>query len=168
IGNQPLAVAVGDFNLDGKADLAASNRASNNVSVLLGNGDGTFAAAVNLGSGDEPYGIAVADFNLDGRPDLATAHRYQGLFVLLNINAPPLLTYPDLQILPVGGSLTIPPTSGPSNNGALTSVSVRPVTPAGFTGNVFSSSLGVITVNNAGPPGTYTVTVRATDNCGVM
>ena len=44
-------MAVGDFNGDGKADLAVANHGSNNVSVLLGNGDGTFQAAVNYGGG---------------------------------------------------------------------------------------------------------------------
>ena len=46
------SVAVGDFNGDGKADLAVANESdSGNVSVLLGNGDGTFQTAVNYGSG---------------------------------------------------------------------------------------------------------------------
>ena len=46
-------MAVGDFNGDGKADLAVANYNSNNVSVLLGNGNGTFQAAVNYGAGLE-------------------------------------------------------------------------------------------------------------------
>ena len=49
-----LSVAVGDFNGDGKADLAVANSCSDNVSVLLGNGDGTFQAAVNYAVGSEP------------------------------------------------------------------------------------------------------------------
>ena len=43
-----IAVAVGDFNGDGKLDLAVANHGSNTVSVLLGNGDGTFQPAVSL------------------------------------------------------------------------------------------------------------------------
>jgi hypothetical protein len=42
VGTQPGAVATGDFNHDGKLDLAVANTASNKVSILLGNGDGTF------------------------------------------------------------------------------------------------------------------------------
>jgi FG-GAP-like repeat len=44
VGKQPISVGVGDFNRDGKPDLAVSNEASNTVTVLLGNGDGTFPA----------------------------------------------------------------------------------------------------------------------------
>ena len=44
-------MAVGDFNGDGKPDLAVANDGSNNVSVLLGNGDGTFQTAVNYRRG---------------------------------------------------------------------------------------------------------------------
>ena len=53
-GHSSYSVAVGDFNGDGKADLAVANYTSNNVSVLLGNGNGTFQAAVNYGAGSEP------------------------------------------------------------------------------------------------------------------
>ena len=53
-GHEPVSVAVGDFNGDGKLDLAVANYESNNVSMLLGNGDGTFQAAVNYGAGTEP------------------------------------------------------------------------------------------------------------------
>jgi hypothetical protein len=65
---------VGDFNGDGKADLAVANAASSNVSVLLGNGNGTFQAAVNYAAGDDPDSVAVADFNGDGKADLAVAN----------------------------------------------------------------------------------------------
>ena len=47
-------MAVGDFNGDGKADLAVANYDSNSVSVLLGNGNGTFQAAVNYVVGTYP------------------------------------------------------------------------------------------------------------------
>src|SRR5437899_8699626 len=47
VGASPSAVAVGDFNGDRKSDLAVANNGSDNVSVLLGNGNGTFLPAVN-------------------------------------------------------------------------------------------------------------------------
>ena len=52
--DNPISVAVGDFNGDGKQDLATANGGSNNVSVLLGNGAGGFSAATNFGAGTGP------------------------------------------------------------------------------------------------------------------
>ena len=73
-GTHPSTVAVGDFNGDGVQDLAVANVNSANVSVLLGNGDGTFQVAVNFGAGGRPRSVAVADFNGDGVQDLAVAN----------------------------------------------------------------------------------------------
>jgi hypothetical protein len=73
VGNNPLSVAVGDFNGDGHQDLAVANYYSNNVSVLLGQGDGTFQSAVNYAAGYIPNSVAVGDFNGDGFADLAVA-----------------------------------------------------------------------------------------------
>ena len=60
-----------DFNHDGFTDVAVLN--SSVVSILLGNGDGTFQAAVNYPAGPNPLWVGVADFNGDGNPDLAIA-----------------------------------------------------------------------------------------------
>jgi hypothetical protein len=79
----PSAVVVGDFNDDGFPDLAVANDGSNTVSVLLGNGDGSFQPAVNYAAGSVPYSVAVGDFNGDGIPDLAVADQGGGVTVLL-------------------------------------------------------------------------------------
>ena len=73
-GFTPVSVAVADLNGDGKADLAVANEGGANVSVLLGNGDGTFRTAVNYGAGTEPYAVATGDFNEDGNTDLVVAN----------------------------------------------------------------------------------------------
>jgi uncharacterized repeat protein (TIGR01451 family) len=71
VGTGPNTVATADFNGDGKADLAVANRGSGNVSVLLGNGDGTFQSAVNYDAGiAAPEEIFVGDFNGDGKWDV--------------------------------------------------------------------------------------------------
>src|SRR5437867_4654829 len=73
-GSNPASVAAGDFNRDGVLDLATANYGSNNVSVLLGNGDGTFQPARTFATaGFNPEFVAVGDVNLDGRQDLAVA-----------------------------------------------------------------------------------------------
>jgi len=69
-GQNDKFLAVGDFNHDGKADVATSNQDSNTVSVLLGNGNGTFLAAATYAVGATPMGITVGDVNNDGNADL--------------------------------------------------------------------------------------------------
>src|SRR6266513_6477830 len=74
VGDTPRSVALGDFNGDGKQDLATANLFSDNVSILLGNGNGGFSAATNLGTGISPFSVAVGDFNGDGKQDLAVTN----------------------------------------------------------------------------------------------
>jgi hypothetical protein len=73
-GTDPRSVAVGDFNGDGKLDLAVANFFSESVSILVGKGDGTFATPVNYSVGGEPTSVAVGDFNGDGKQDLAVVN----------------------------------------------------------------------------------------------
>ncbi|HET9177651.1 MAG TPA: FG-GAP-like repeat-containing protein [Terriglobia bacterium] len=79
-GQSPNSIAVGDFNGDGKLDLAVANQGialqaiDGTVSILLGKGDGTFQAAVDYTAGKIPYSIAAGDFNGDGKPDLAVVN----------------------------------------------------------------------------------------------
>jgi hypothetical protein len=76
IGSSPSSVVVADFNKDGQLDIAVAIVSPNNVTVFLGNGNGTFTKAANspVTVGLTPYSIAVGDFNGDGIPDLVTAN----------------------------------------------------------------------------------------------
>ena len=77
-GTQPMGLALGDFNSDGKLDVATANYGSNSVSILLGNGNGTFKSptqvALAKGQSVQPLAIATADLNRDGTLDLVTAN----------------------------------------------------------------------------------------------
>ena len=75
VGQDPDAIAVGDLNGDGIPDLAVVNYYAGTVTILLGKGDGTFAAtASSPATGSYPQAIVVGDFNRDGKLDLAVAN----------------------------------------------------------------------------------------------
>ena len=85
-GSGPDGLAIADLNGDGKPDLVTANYTSNSISVLPGNGDGTFGTAQTYAiSGDGPNQLIVGDFNGDGFPDVVTANFTSGdASVLLN------------------------------------------------------------------------------------
>jgi FG-GAP-like repeat len=80
-GTDPSAVAAGDFNGDGKLDLAVTNAQDNTVLVLLGNGDGTFRTQVVYVTASGPQAVIAADFNGDQKLDLAVGG--SGVSILL-------------------------------------------------------------------------------------
>ncbi len=75
-GSSPIFTVVGDFNGDGIPDQAIANYGSSSITILLGNGDGTFTQAtgspITVGSG--PSSIAVGDFANNGKLDLAVTN----------------------------------------------------------------------------------------------
>jgi hypothetical protein len=86
-GANPRALAVGDFNKDGKLDLVTANGGTwslvgNSVSVLLGNGSGGFART-DFTTGSFPVAVAVGDLNKDSKPDLVTANEGSGTVSVL-------------------------------------------------------------------------------------
>ena len=84
------SVAAGDFNADGKPDLAVTGHVSRNLSVLINNGDGSFANAVNYvvsnSDANRPFKVTVGDLNLDGKPDIVVANSQDGTTLSVFMN----------------------------------------------------------------------------------
>jgi hypothetical protein len=74
-GVRPYAIAVGDFNGDGRLDVVTANSISNTVTILLGHGDGTFAAPVDYPVATNPQHVAVGSLRGNGLLDVVTANR---------------------------------------------------------------------------------------------
>jgi hypothetical protein len=89
VGALAESVAVADFTNDGNLDLAVENGDNRSnihgrVSLLLGNGDGTFQDPLNYNAGRASYKVIAGDFNGDGFPDLAVSDSYSNFNILIN------------------------------------------------------------------------------------
>jgi FG-GAP-like repeat len=192
VGTNPASVAVADVNGDGRLDIVTANSGSNNVSVLLGNGSGSFSAAPGspFAVGANPVSVAVADVNGDGRPDIVTANQgSSNVSVLLNhfVQVGPSFTLHD----------TTPPTAGSANDGTGADIDFQPyttsiaanwtgfsdagsrianyqwaigTTPGGSDVQAFTSvgtrTSAMNSLLNLTEGATYYVSVKATDNSG--
>ena len=85
VNNYPTSLAVGDFNHDGKLDIAviAGSSNENTLAILIGNGDGTFLPTSYYTVGIGPLSVTTADFNHDGKLDLAVGSEANYIAVLL-------------------------------------------------------------------------------------
>jgi hypothetical protein len=117
-GTAPFGMVAADFNGDGILDLAVANNDDNTVSILLGNGDGTFQPQTTFATVGSPYGIAVGDLNGDGIPDLVVGSQGgdgitvaigngNGTFTLSTLTASGCLAYPVLADVNDDGFLDI-------------------------------------------------------------
>src|SRR5207245_10549452 len=78
-GVAPYAIVAGDFNGDGKLDLAVADFTDNTISILLGNGDGTFTAGRTITGVNSPVAMVTGDFRNAGKLDLAVLDQADGL-----------------------------------------------------------------------------------------
>jgi len=169
VGPDPISVAVGDFNADGRPDLAVANLNSSNVSILLGNANGTFQARVNYAVGTSPISVAVGDFNADGRPDLAVANNNSdNVSVLLNTTGiasfpvPTITQQPASQIVQAGQIATIAITANGFGN-TLTYQWRKNGVPVVNGGNISGATTPTLTFTPAlsGDTESYDVVVTA-------
>ena len=151
----PLAMATGDFNGDGSADLAIAGE--NSINVLLGNGDGTFQTFASYGT-DDNSAILVGDFNGDGIADIA-ATVFSGstmVDVLLGAASTTTTLVSSLNPSPVGGSVTFTATMAPlSATGTVTFVDGSTVLGSGAV--TLSSGIASVAVTTLSL-GTHSVT----------
>ncbi len=137
-GINPISVAIGDLNGDGKPDLAVANQSSSTVSVLLGNGGGTFAARTDFVTGSYPTCIVIRDLNQDGTPDLVTASLHS----------------PTVSVLLGNGNGTFGPKTNYGTGQTPTSVAVGDLNGDGkpdlATANYNSSTVSVLLGNGDG------------------
>ncbi len=145
-GNSPSSIAVADFNGDDKMDLAITNELDNTVTVLIGQGNGSFLPATGspFTAGSSPGFVVSADFNSDGNNDLAIANIQGNTITLLLGNG-------------VGGFSSAP--SSPFSIGPSSVKTPVSIVVADFNGDYFpdlaivnenSSNITILLGNGAG------------------
>jgi type II secretory pathway component GspD/PulD (secretin) len=112
-GTDPVAIATGQFNngstavnLDNFLDLAVANKGANTVSILLGNGDGTFQPKTDIATGNAPVSVIAANFHdrdgVSGAVDLAVANEGDNTISIFQGNGDGTFKAPTLIKLPAG------------------------------------------------------------------
>lgn len=144
------------IEVNGNSSATISGVSVSNLSVT--------AAGVVTANVVAACGATTANFTLKVT-DTGGLANTSTLSVTVNANSAPTVSYPSSQTVALGASLIISPASGPSDNGSISSISVQ--SKGTYTGTVsVNNSTGVVSISNATPGGTHTITIRATDNCG--
>ena len=157
-------IDVGDLNGDGKLDLVAGNLLpSGGIAVMLGNGTGGLNAIPGspIFPGPQPGFVAITDLDSDGKLDIASANGGSGNLSLFRNTCTPLVpptlgNYPNVTVR-AGQFVRSIPTAPPTNKTSIT-MTASP----GFGGTMSVNPVnGRARIWNAGPAGTYTITVTA-------
>jgi hypothetical protein len=149
----PYYLTIGDFNRDGHPDIISANDGSNNMGVLLNNGDGTFGAATYYGVGAGSIFANVGDINGDDRVDL-TAVTNNGLSVLLSGQAE-TASISGISVTGCTAQSVVATYEGDTNYATSTSAA------SSLTNSVLTTTLALTVTPPAGAVGTQ-VMVQAT------
>ncbi|MGH9846379.1 MAG: LamG-like jellyroll fold domain-containing protein, partial [Blastocatellia bacterium] len=145
--------AAGELKVSATAPAGIS---VNNIKNVAGAISAEIAALCNATAGINLVALTV----VDGNGATATAN----LSVSVTTNTPPRLGQYPATTVSIGGAAAASPTAPPADNGSITAVTAA---AEGFMGTIsLNPATGVVSIGNARPAGNYTVSVRATDNCG--
>ncbi len=180
-GSNPTSLEVGDFNNDGKLDLAVLDFGPSggvgSVSILLGNGDGTFQMHTDFTEESGPFALSLGDFNNDGRLDLAVANGFSGtntiaLLIQNSVSlAPGSLTYGQQDVGTTSPAQTVTLANYGSTALTITSITFTGANPGDYgQTNTCGKSLNsgaTCNINITFTPttmGTRTATLSVNDN----
>jgi hypothetical protein len=145
------------------------------VTAAPASGSGVTVSNITITAGGQVFADVVASCTATNSTFVLTVTASNALSastaltVTVSADTPPMLGNYPAAVGPINPGTTtfipfIPPSAAPSDNGTFSLSWSAP----GFGGALSVSAItGVVTVSNAGPPGSYTVTVKATDNCGL-
>jgi hypothetical protein len=168
-GYYTWSIVAGDFNGDGKPDLAIVSQSSPDntqipgmLTILLGNGDGTFTAAPSPATGDNPASVAVGDFNGDGIPDLAVANAVSDTVTILLGNGDGTFTSAPS---PATGVTPVSVAVGDFNGDGLPDLAVANYcgtdSACASTGMVYEGDTGTVTILLGNGDGTFRATATS-------
>ncbi len=157
------------------ANVSDANQAANTLAVTVNGGasatvNGVTVSGISVSAGGvvtanviASCAATTASFTLtvtDNVSEVSTAT----LSVTVTANTAPTLSYNSNPSVTAGGAIMINPLTGPSDNGSVNTIVVQ--SQGTYTGTISVNLAGVVSISNAAPAGTHTITIRATDNCG--
>jgi CSLREA domain-containing protein len=157
------------------------------IATVSDDHDQSTALTVTVNSSNPSNGVTVSGISVDGFGNVtatvaASCSASNTTFILrvtdtggffaeatltvnVTANTAPTLTYSNASVAN-SGSTTINPATGPSDNGTVASIVLQ--SPGTYTGTIsVNNGTGVVSISNASPMGSHTITIRATDNCGL-
>jgi hypothetical protein len=158
VSDQDQAVNALQMLVNGGPNATSNGVTISNLSISA-NGAVSATLQISCSATDTHFTLRVTDDEGDF---------VQALLVLnVSANTAPVLSYSSPQTVNVAGNLTVNPATSPNDNGSIMSWQALSITPS-FNGGYSVNPAGVVSIGGAGPAGTYTATVRVTDNCGLI